>query len=72
MHTYGISNSSATFSPNLASLGRMVQEILFKIDEIIKNTKVVLFKLVTVHAWSLQGGTGILEQYLVQACNKAG
>ena len=41
---YGISNSSATFSLNLASLGRMVQEILDKIGEIIKNTKVLLFR----------------------------
>ena len=31
------------FSPNLASLGRMVQEILDRIGEIIKNTKVLLF-----------------------------
>ena len=50
MHMYGISNSLATFSLNLASLGRMVQEILDKIGEIIKNTKVLLFKLVTLAA----------------------
>ena len=46
MHMYGISNSSATFLPNLASLVHMVQEILDKIGQSIKNTKVSLFKLV--------------------------
>ena len=39
MHMCGISDSSATFSPNLASLVRMVQEILDKIGQSIKNTK---------------------------------
>ena len=39
MHMYGISNCSAMFSPNLASLGRMVQEILDKIGENIKKYK---------------------------------
>ena len=36
LHIYGI---SATFSPNLASLVCMVQEILDKIGQSIKNTK---------------------------------
>ena len=35
-------NSSATFLPNLVSLVHMVQEILDKMGQNIKNTKVLL------------------------------
>ena len=43
MHMYGISNSSATFSPNLASLVRMAQEILDKIGQNNYNEYILKF-----------------------------
>ena len=67
MHMYGISNSLAMFSPNLASLGRMGQEKLDKIGEIVKNTKVLLFKLVALYMvqndnWGIMGHVNNRQQ----------
>ena len=38
MHMHGISNSSATFSPNVASLRPLIQEILSKVHQSSKNS----------------------------------
>ena len=52
MHIYGISDSSAIFSPNLASLGCMAQEILDKIVRISKMQKFYsLLKLVALYVF---------------------
>ena len=44
MHIYGISNSSATFSPNLALLRHVIEEILSKVCPSTENTKSLLFR----------------------------
>ena len=44
MRMYGISNSSATFSPNLALLWHLIEQILSKICQSTENTKSLLFR----------------------------
>ena len=44
MHMYGISNSSAMFSPNLALLRHLIEEILSKMCQSTENTKSLLFR----------------------------
>ena len=41
MHMYGISNSLATFLPNLALLCPVIHEILSKVRQSTKNPKMV-------------------------------